>query len=129
SSWRRRMRAAVIGVAHLGKHHARILSTLPGVTLVGVVDTNAERAAKIAADHGTRAYSDWRELAGKVDAAVVAVPTEAHAEVAVPLIESGVHALVEKPLASTVEEANRLIAAAKDGRGGLAGGHSARFNP
>ncbi len=123
------MRAAVIGVGHLGKHHARILSTLPGVTLVGVVDTNAERAERIAADHGTRAYSDWRELAGKVDVAVVAVPTEAHAEVGVPLIKSGIHALVEKPLASTVEEANRLIAAAKDGRVVLAVGHSERFNP
>ncbi len=123
------MRAAVIGVGHLGRHHARILSTLPGVTLVGVVDTNAERAAKIAADHGTRAYSDWRDLAGKVDAAVIAVPTEAHAEVAVPLIESGVHALVEKPLASTVEEADRLINAARDGGVVLAVGHSERFNP
>jgi predicted dehydrogenase len=123
------MRAAVIGVGHLGRHHARILSTLPGVTLVGVVDTNAERAAKIAADHGTRAYSDWRELAGQVDAAVVAVPTEAHAEVAVPLIESGVHTLVEKPLASTVEEADRVINAARDGRVVLAVGHSERFNP
>jgi predicted dehydrogenase len=123
------MRAAVIGVGHLGKHHARILSSLPGVTLVGVVDINAERAAKIAADHGTHAYSDWRELAGKVDVAVVAVPTEAHAEVAVPLIQSGVHALVEKPLASTVEEADRLIGAARDGRVVLAVGHSERFNP
>jgi predicted dehydrogenase len=123
------MRAAVIGVGHLGRHHARILSTLPGVTLVAVVDTNAERAAKIAADHGTRAYSDWRDLAGKVDAAVIAVPTEAHAEVAVPLIESGVHALVEKPLASTVEEADRLINAARDGGVVLAVGHSERFNP
>ncbi len=123
------MRAAVIGVGHLGKHHARILSTLPGVTLVGVVDTNAERAAKIAADHGTRAFSDWRDLAGKVDAAVIAVPTEAHAEVAVPLIESGIHALVEKPLASTVEEADRLINAARDGGVVLAVGHSERFNP
>jgi predicted dehydrogenase len=123
------MRAAVIGVGHLGRHHARILSTLPGVTLVGVVDTNAERAAQIAADHGTRAYTDWRDLAGKVDAAVIAVPTEVHAEVAVPLIESGVHALVEKPLASTVEEADRLINAARHGGVVLAVGHSERFNP
>jgi predicted dehydrogenase len=123
------MRTAVIGVGHLGRHHARILSTLPGVTLVGVVDTNAERAAKIAADHGTQAYSDWRELAGKVDAAVVAVPTVAHAEVAVPLIESGIHALIEKPLARTLQEADRLIDAARSGRVVLAVGHSERFNP
>jgi predicted dehydrogenase len=123
------MRAAVIGVGHLGKHHARILSSLPGVTLVGVVDTNADRAASIAADHGTQAFSDWRELAGKMDAAVVAVPTEAHAEIAVPLVESGVHTLVEKPLASTVAEADRLIQAARSGGAVLAVGHSERFNP
>jgi predicted dehydrogenase len=123
------MRAAVVGVGHLGKHHARILSTLPGVTLVGVVDTNADRARAVAADHGTQAYSDWRELAGKLDAAVVAVPTEAHAEVAVPLVESGIHTLVEKPLAATVAEADRLIKAARGGGVVLAVGHSERFNP
>lgn len=123
------MRTAVIGVGHLGRHHARILSSLPGVTLVGVVDINAARAAKIAADHGTQAYSDWRELAGKMDAAIIAVPTVAHAEIAVPLIESGVHALVEKPLARTLEEADRLIDAARSGRVVLAVGHSERFNP
>lgn len=123
------MRAAVIGVGHLGRHHARILSSLPGVTLVGVVDTNAERAATIAADHGTRAHAHWQEVAGKVDIAVVAVPTEAHAAVAVPLIESGVHTLIEKPLASTLEEADRLIGAARVGGVVLAVGHSERFNP
>lgn len=123
------MRATVIGVGHLGRHHARILSSLPGVTLVGVVDTNAERAAAVAADHGTTAYSDWRDLAGKIDAAVVAVPTEAHLEVALPLLEAGVHALVEKPLASTLEEADRLISAARVGGVVLAVGHSERFNP
>src|SRR5262245_19929330 len=123
------MRAAVIGVGHLGKHHARILSTLPGITLVGVVDTNAERAAAIAADHGTQAYADWRDLAGRLDAAIVAVPTEAHAEVAEPLVRSGVHTLVEKPLALTLAEADRLIHAARDGGAVLAVGHSERSNP
>ena len=123
------MRTAVIGIGHLGKHHARILSTLSGVTLVGVVDTNAERAKTIAAEHGTQAYFDWRDLAGKVDAVVVAVPTEAHAEVAVPLVESGIHTLVEKPLASNVAEADRLINAARGSGVVLAVGHSERFNP
>jgi predicted dehydrogenase len=123
------VRTAVIGVGHLGKHHARILSTLSGVTLVGVVDTNAERAKAIAAEHGTQAYFDWRDLAGKVDAVVVAVPTEAHADVAVPLVESGIHTLVEKPLASTVAEADRLINAARGSGVVLAVGHSERFNP
>ena len=123
------MRTAVVGVGHLGRHHARILASMPGVTLAGVVDTNAARAEAIAAANGTTAHADWREIAGGIDAAVVAVPTEAHLQVARSLLEAGVHTLVEKPLARTVEEADDLIAAA--GRSGrvLAVGHSERFNP
>lgn len=123
------MRTAVIGVGHLGRHHVRILASLPGVTLVGVVDTNTDRAAQVAAEHGTRACSDWRELAGQIDAVVVAVPTESHAAVALPLVESGVHVLVEKPLTRTVAEADALIAAAARSGAVLAVGHSERFNP
>ena len=62
------MRAAVIGVGHSGQHHARILASLPGVSLAGVVDINAARAAKIAAEYGTRAFGDVREIDGTVDA-------------------------------------------------------------
>ena len=72
------LRVAVIGVGHLGKHHARILSSLPGVELVAVVDTNRARAEEIAAAHGTRALFDYRELLGQVDAVTIAVPTELH---------------------------------------------------
>ena len=61
------MRAAVIGVGHLGRHHARILASLPGITLAGVVDTNRDRASQVAAEHGTQAFGDFREIAGKVD--------------------------------------------------------------
>ena len=123
------MRAAVIGVGHLGRHHARILASLPGITLAGVVDTNRDRASQVAAEHGTQAFGDVSEISGRVDIVVVAVPTESHAAVALPLIEAGVHALVEKPIAQTVAEADALIAAAKKARAVLAVGHSERFNP
>lgn len=123
------MRAVVIGVGHLGKHHARILSSLPGVTLVGVVDTNQERAWQIAAERGTTAYAEVREVPGKIDVAVVSVPTESHAAIAMQLIDAGIHTLVEKPVTQTVAEADALIAAAKAKGVVFAVGHSERFNP
>src|SRR5882672_5158638 len=102
------LRVAVIGVGHLGKHHARILSSLPGVELVAVVDTNRERAAEIAAANGTRAVFDYRELLGKVDAVTIAVPTELHRDVALPFLKAGVAALVEKPMARSMTEADEM---------------------
>lgn len=123
------MRAVVIGVGHLGKHHARILASLPGVTLAGVVDTNSERAGAIAAERGTSAYTDLDQVPGKIDVAVIAVPTESHAAIAARLIAAGVHTLVEKPVTQTVAEADALIAAAKSAGVVFAVGHSERFNP
>ena len=122
------MRAAVVGVGHLGRHHARILGSLPGITLAGVVDSNRERAAQIAAEFGTTAFAAAAEI-GQLDLAVIAVPTESHAAIALPLIKSGVHTLIEKPIAQTVAEADELIAAAKHAGVVLAVGHSERFNP
>ena len=124
-----RLRVAVIGVGHLGKHHARILSSLPGVELVAVVDTNRARAEEIAALHGTRAVFDSRELLGHVDAVTVAVPTELHRHVALPFLKSGVPALVEKPIARSLAEADDLIDAAGDAGVVLAVGQTERFNP
>ncbi|HZP48728.1 MAG TPA: Gfo/Idh/MocA family oxidoreductase [Vicinamibacterales bacterium] len=123
------LRVAAIGVGHLGRHHARILSGLPGVELVAVCDTNRARADDIAAAHGTRAVYDARELAGAVDAVTVAVPTERHAAVACPFLESRVPALVEKPLARNLAEADAMIAAAQRAGALLAVGHTERFNP
>ena len=123
------MRAVVVGVGHLGQHHARILATLPGVTLAGVVDTDLVRAGQIAAERETKAYADVSEVLGKIDRAVVAVPTESHARVAQVLLEAGVHTLVEKPITQTVAEADALIALAKSRGVVLAVGHSERFNP
>src|SRR6185436_16844801 len=106
-----RVRVAVIGVGHLGRHHARILSLLPDVELVAVVDTNRARAEEIAAAHGTPALFDARELDGLVDAVTVAVPTELHGEIAVPFLRAGVPALIEKPIARSLAEADEIIAA------------------
>jgi predicted dehydrogenase len=123
------VKAAVIGVGHLGRHHARILASLPGVSLAGVVDVNRDRAAQVAGEYGTRAFAAVSEMADRPDVVVIASPTESHAAIALPLIESGVHTLVEKPVTQTVTEADTLIAAAKRAGVVLAVGHSERFNP
>lgn len=123
------MRVAAIGVGHLGRHHARILAALPDATLVAVADTNRPRADEIAAANNTRAVYDARELIGQVDAVSIAAPTEQHLAIALPFLEAGVHVLVEKPMARTVDEADAMIAAAKKSGVVLAVGHTERFNP
>jgi predicted dehydrogenase len=123
------LRIAVVGVGHLGKHHARILSTMPGVDLVAVVDTNRARADEIASANHTTPLGDARELAGKVDAVTVAVPTEIHRDIALPFLSAGVAVLVEKPMARSLAEADDMIAAAAKAGATLAVGHTERFNP
>jgi predicted dehydrogenase len=123
------LRVGVIGVGHLGRHHARIYSSLPGAALVGVVDINEPRSREIAAQNGTRALTDFRELLDQVDAVSVAVPTESHLEVARPFLERGIAALVEKPIARSIDEADALLAAARAGGAVLAAGHTERYNP
>ncbi len=124
-----RLRVAVVGVGHLGRHHARLLAAMPDVDLVAVADIDAARAAEIAAAQQTTAVANWQSLPAGLDAVTVAVPTEAHVAVALGLIERGVHVLVEKPLARSVAEADTLIAAAAAGGVHLAVGHTERFNP
>jgi predicted dehydrogenase len=123
------LRMAVIGVGSVGQHHARILAAMPHADLVGVVDIKADRARGVAAKYGTTAYTNASEIVGRVDAVAIATPTVSHVAVALPFVESGAAVLVEKPLAATVEDADRLLAAA-DTRGTvLAVGHTERFNP
>jgi predicted dehydrogenase len=118
----------VVGVGSLGFHHARILREIPGADLVGVFDIAPARAAEVAEQLGTEAYSSLEGLLSRVEAAVIAVPTTFHAEVALAAIEHGVHLLIEKPLARSVEEADRILDAA-EARGLLvATGHVERFN-
>jgi predicted dehydrogenase len=97
--------------------------------LAAVVDINRPRAEEIAAAHGTRALFDARQLDGQVDAVTIAVPTEAHAAIALRFLDAGIPVLVEKPIARTVTEADALIAAANRGGAALAVGHTERFNP
>ena len=124
-----RLRIAVIGVGHLGQHHARLLAAMENVELVGVVDTRSGRAEEIAAKFATRAFTNASDVRLMVDAVTVAVPTESHLEVAMPFIEQGCAVLVEKPLAPSIADADRLIDAAARRGGLLAAGHTERFNP
>ncbi len=123
------LRVAVIGVGYLGRHHARILSTLPGAELAAVVDTNRARAEEIAAAHNTRPFTDYREVVGRVDAVTLAVPTKLHGDMAVALLSAGIPVLVEKPMARSLSEADQMIAAAREAGVALAVGHTERFNP
>jgi predicted dehydrogenase len=126
---RDRVRLAVVGVGHLGRHHARIASTLEGVELVAVVDTNEARAAAAAAATGAPARGDYRDVLDEVDAVTIAVPTEQHRDVALPFLERGVAVLVEKPMARSLQEAQELVAAARASGATLAVGHTERYNP
>jgi predicted dehydrogenase len=123
------LRIAVVGVGHLGKHHARILAQVPGARLVAVVDRQPERAAAAAEGTGARALADYRELLDEVDAVTVAAPTEIHHDVALPFLERGISVLVEKPMTRTLAEADALIAAAKASGATLGVGHTERYNP
>jgi predicted dehydrogenase len=120
---------AVVGVGHLGQHHARLLAAMPGVELTAVVDTLPGRAAEIAARYGGEAYLDARDVLDRVDAVSVAVPTSVHLEVAAPFLQRGIPTLVEKPIAATLEEADRLLEVAARHGAMLAAGHTERFNP
>ena len=126
------LRTAVIGVGHLGRQHARLhaaLATEGQTQFVSVCDLDEETARSIAAERETEWTTDWRALLGRCDAVSLAVPTEAHAEIACPLLEAGIHVLVEKPIARNLEEADRMIAAAKKSGALLQVGHAERFNP
>jgi predicted dehydrogenase len=123
------VRVAVVGVGHLGQHHARIFAALDGVELAAVVDINEQRAEQVAATYGTAALTDWRRLIGSVDAVSVAAPTEVHRVISEALLDAGVHVLVEKPMTRTTAEADRLIEVARRRGVTLAVGHTERFNP
>src|SRR6185369_6198680 len=126
------LRTAVIGVGSLGRQHARIhadLASEGASQFVAVCDLNEQTARSIGSERETDWTSNWRELIGRIDAASVAVPTEAHCEIACGLLEAGIHVLVEKPISRTLDEADRMIAAAQRGNAILQAGHLERFNP
>ena len=124
-----RVKIAVIGVGHLGKNHARVLKELPSAELVAVVDSDPKKAAEIAERFHCEALTDFKQLKGKVDAVSVVVPTKHHYEVASWAFENGLHALVEKPMAYSVDECHELNELAKKHKRILQVGHIERFNP
>jgi predicted dehydrogenase len=123
------VRVAVIGVGSLGQHHARIYAVLPEARLVAVLDTDPGRAKEIAARHGVKAFADLRDLPDDLDAVSVAVPTVAHASVVQACLDRGLAVLVEKPMAASVAEAERMALAARRAARPLLVGHTERFNP
>ncbi|HEY1924727.1 MAG TPA: Gfo/Idh/MocA family oxidoreductase [Candidatus Acidoferrum sp.] len=123
------IRVAVVGTGEFGRNHARVYREIPDAELVGIYDKNPERAAQIAAEFQTTAFTSLGDLRGRVDAVSVAVPTIDHASVGCRLMEMGLDVLVEKPMATTVAEADTLLAAAQKFGRILQIGHVERFNP
>ena len=124
----RRIRAGVVGAGHMGQYHILVFAELWDVDLVGIVDTDFDKAQRLAAQYSTQAFADHRALMGKVDVASVAVPTEQHFAVTRDLLEAGIHVLVEKPMTPTLEEAKELFRLARQRRVVLHVGHVERFN-
>ncbi|HXG53423.1 MAG TPA: Gfo/Idh/MocA family oxidoreductase [candidate division Zixibacteria bacterium] len=124
-----RIAVGVVGVGYLGKFHAEKYARSPKARLVGVADIDEERCREIASRLKTAAFTDYRELLGRVQCVSIAVPTREHRRVATDFLKAGVDVLVEKPLAATVEEGRALVDLAAAGSRILQVGHLERFNP
>lgn len=123
------IRIGVIGVGNMGQHHARVLSLLKDVDLVGVSDLNVDRGIDTASKYRARFFEDYRDLLAHVDAVCIAVPTRQHYAVGMACLQAGVHVLIEKPIASSIAEAESLVNMAADCQCILQVGHIERFNP
>ena len=127
---KRALRVGVIGAGVMGTNHARVLAGLPDVTLVGIVDPLPEHRTRAIEMAGCRAFASLQELIAEgVDAVTIAAPTHLHHEVALACIARGIHIMVEKPIATTVEEGRDIVAAAERVGVTLMVGHVERFNP
>lgn len=124
-----RLQLAVVGTGHLGKIHARLAAASDAIDLKAIVEPDEETRNKIATEHQAAPLASCRELFGLVDAAIVASPTSTHSDVVTELLRGGIHVLVEKPITTTVEEADELVALAKQQQLVLQVGHVERFNP
>ncbi len=123
-----KIRAAVIGVGYLGQYHAQKYADSNQADLVAVFDTNPSRAEEIADRYDTTSATHYEALIGQVDAVSIATPTPYHHEVALHFLKAGVHVLIEKPITTTVEQADELIQVAKENNALLQVGHLERFN-
>ncbi len=119
-------RVALIGLGAMGRNHLRVLSDLDGVQLVAVCDQDGKAVEAASAKHSVHGYRSWDEMLEreKLDAAVVALPTGFHAQAGLAVLERGLHVLIEKPIASSLDEGRKLLAAAKEGRKLLTSGWS-----
>jgi predicted dehydrogenase len=124
-----KLRAAVIGAGHMGKHHVRVYSQLPNVELIGVVDANPDRAREMAQQYHCQPYGEVSEVLDKIDIASVAVPTIYHLAAATPLIEAKKAVLIEKPLAPDSAQARQILDLARKHNTVVQVGHTERFNP
>jgi len=124
-----RVRVGVVGVGHLGRHHARLYASHPGTTLVAVADHDFDRAEKIAATYGCEAFHDASQLVGRVAAASIATPTVDHRAAALTLLAGGADVLIEKPIAPSLADADAILDAARWGERLVMVGHTERFNP
>lgn len=124
-----RLQLAVVGTGHLGKIHARLASAADEIDLKAIVEPDADTRQRVAEEFQTTPLADCRELFGLVDAAIVASPTSTHFEVVTELLRGGVHVLVEKPITTTVQEADELVSLARQQQLVLQVGHVERFNP
>ncbi len=123
----KKLKAAVIGVGHLGKEHARIYASLPDVELVALCDLDPSKAEKAQA-LGTKFATDFRELLGSIDIASIATPTSSHFQIAREILNAGIHVLIEKPITNQLEDADELIEIAKRRNLSLQVGHLERYN-
>jgi predicted dehydrogenase len=119
----------VAGVGFMGENHARLVQPLPGVRLAGIMDQDGPRAEVVSTKYNTAAFTEFAPLLNEADAVIIATPTSTHFDLASQAIEAGKHVFIEKPLASTAEEGEKLVAAAKEKGVVLACGLIERFNP
>jgi len=124
-----KIKCGVAGVGSLGQHHARIYAQLPSAELVGVYDRDSKRAAEIAKLHNCMVFDSIEALGSACEAVSVVVPTDLHAEVAIPLLQKWCHLLIEKPICASLEEAERVLAVAKENNRIVQVGHIEHFNP
>ncbi len=124
-----KIKVGIIGVGALGHHHARLYAQNPQAEVVGVFDVSSSTAEAVGKEYGLPVFTDWRALAEKCDALSVAVPANYHAQTALPLLEMGKYVLVEKPIASSIEDAKKMVETAAKHNVLLGVGHVERFNP
>lgn len=125
----KKIKFGVIGAGKIGTFHTRTLSKMDGVELVGVCDTNLERAKALAQEYSCKPFTEYSELLKNVEAVIVATPTPLHHEIGMYCLNHKIHTLLEKPIASTMEQARELVKAAQENKVLLQIGHIERFNP